>query len=152
MEKEFPWHKVTVLAQKLALAYIEKFGIILDPPDYDMDWFMSKCDTIRAGGLRRFINSIGTLGGGNHFIEIGISDQGKDQEHDYWLTIHTGSRNFGKCICEYWQGKAAKAFSKGNKEDINEQIKKLHDEIKDGKVLYQKVKELKARKKNREST
>lgn len=43
-----------------------------------------------------FYNSIGTLGGGNHFIELGI-----DEEKNYWLTVHTGSRNFGLKVCEY---------------------------------------------------
>ena len=39
--------------------------------------------------------SIGTLGGGNHFIELGRSEKtGK-----YYLTIHSGSRNFGKRVC-----------------------------------------------------
>ena len=41
--------------------------------------------------------SIGTLGGGNHFIELGRSEKtGK-----YYLTIHSGSRNFGKRVCDY---------------------------------------------------
>ena len=43
-----------------------------------------------------FYNSIGTLGGGNHFIELGI-----DKNNKYWLTVHTGSRNFGLKVCEY---------------------------------------------------
>lgn len=34
--------------------------------------------------------SIGTLGGGNHFIEVD-----KDDKNNYWLVVHTGSRNFG---------------------------------------------------------
>ena len=42
-------------------------------------------------------HSIGTLGGGNHFIELGRSEKtGK-----YYLTIHSGSRNFGKRVCDY---------------------------------------------------
>ncbi|NLG18770.1 MAG: RtcB family protein [Fibrobacter sp.] len=143
MESEFPWHDVSVLAQKFSCAYGERFGVILNPPLYDMNWFMGKCDSIRGGGVRRFINSIGTLGGGNHFVEIGISEQG-----DYWLTVHTGSRNFGKCICEYWQGMAAKRFLKESKNDAAAEIARLRSEIKDKKVLYEKIKELKAKKKN----
>lgn len=41
-----------------------------------------------------------TLGGGNHFIEL---DQGKD---GCWLIVHTGSRNLGKQVAEYYQQKA----------------------------------------------
>lgn len=47
--------------------------------------------------------SLGTLGGGNHFIEI---DRASDGEQ--YLLIHTGSRNFGKCVAEYYQDCAEK--------------------------------------------
>lgn len=43
-------------------------------------------------------NSVGTLGGGNHFIEI---DQAKDGT--FYLVIHTGSRNLGKQVAEIYQ-------------------------------------------------
>lgn len=42
--------------------------------------------------------SIGSLGGGNHFIEVDVDDTG----HHY-LVIHTGSRNLGKQVAEYYQ-------------------------------------------------
>lgn len=45
----------------------------------------------------RLLRSLGTLGGGNHFIEV---DRGKD---GYYLVIHTGSRNLGKQVAEYYQ-------------------------------------------------
>lgn len=45
-----------------------------------------------------FYKSIGTLGGGNHFIEYG-----EDTETcDGWLTIHCGSRNLGVKVANYW--------------------------------------------------
>lgn len=47
--------------------------------------------------------SLGTLGGGNHYIELGKTDSGK-----YYLTVHTGSRNFGLKICHYYQKLAKK--------------------------------------------
>lgn len=50
------------------------------------------------------VKSIATLGGGNHFIEIGKSSN----TGDIWVTIHTGSRNLGKKVCEYWQDIAVK--------------------------------------------
>ena len=54
--------------------------------------------------------SIGTLGGGNHFIEVD-----KDESEDYWLIVHTGSRNFGLKIANYFQSIAKKEMehSKG---------------------------------------
>lgn len=42
--------------------------------------------------------SMGTLGGGNHFIEIDI-----DENNNKYLVIHTGSRNLGKQVAEYYQ-------------------------------------------------
>lgn len=41
----------------------------------------------------------GSLGGGNHFVEIG-----RDEDtHDLWLVVHSGSRHFGLGIAEYHQ-------------------------------------------------
>lgn len=55
------------------------------------------------------LNSIGSLGGGNHFCEIGV-----DENENTWITIHTGSRNLGKKVCEYWQNIATlKSINKG---------------------------------------
>ncbi len=45
-----------------------------------------------------FERSIGTLGGGNHFIEVD-----KDDEGNLYLVIHTGSRRSGKDVAEYYQ-------------------------------------------------
>ena len=44
--------------------------------------------------------SMGTLGGGNHFIELD-----KDDEDNLYLVIHTGSRNLGKQIWQYYTNK-----------------------------------------------
>lgn len=52
-------------------------------------------------GTKRLERSIGTLGGGNHFIEIDRDDEGNQ-----YLIIHTGSRNLGKQVAEYYQGLA----------------------------------------------
>lgn len=55
------------------------------------------------------MNSIGTLGGGNHFIEIGRSVN----TGNVWVTVHTGSRNLGKKVCEYWQKVAVERLTCG---------------------------------------
>ena len=47
---------------------------------------------------KRVARSLGTLGGGNHFIEIDRSADGTN-----YLVIHTGSRNLGKQVAEYYQ-------------------------------------------------
>lgn len=64
--------------------------------------------------------SIGTLGGGNHFIELD-----KDDEDNIYLIVHSGSRNLGKQVAEIYQDKAEKhCRAKG----VNELIAKLKSE------------------------
>ena len=45
---------------------------------------------------------VGTLGGGNHFIELQ-----KDEEGTLWIMIHSGSRNLGKQVCDHYNDLAA---------------------------------------------
>lgn len=47
---------------------------------------------------QRVDKSLGSLGSGNHFVEIDKDDKGR-----YWLVIHSGSRNFGKQVAEAHQ-------------------------------------------------
>ena len=58
----------------------------------DLNCFRSLKDS------RRLERSLGTLGGGNHFIEIDRSSDGT-----FYLVIHTGSRNLGKQVAEIYQ-------------------------------------------------
>lgn len=46
---------------------------------------------------------VGTLGGGNHFIELQ-----KDETGALWIMIHSGSRNLGKLVGDYYNEKAKK--------------------------------------------
>lgn len=66
--------------------------------------------------------SLGTLGGGNHFIEVDVDDEGCK-----YLIIHTGSRNLGKQVAEIWQNAAIKA-THGNKDRSAEIIAQLKSE------------------------
>ncbi|MGN1194780.1 MAG: RtcB family protein, partial [Acutalibacteraceae bacterium] len=50
---------------------------------------------------KRIERSIGTLGGGNHFIEIDVDNDGRR-----YLVIHSGSRNLGKQVAEHYQNMA----------------------------------------------
>lgn len=64
---------------------------------------------------KRLYKSIGTLGGGNHFIELDKDDAGT-----YYLVVHTGSRNLGKQVAQIYQKLAVKCQS-GWAELMNEQ-------------------------------
>ena len=68
--------------------------------------------------------SIGTLGGGNHFLELD-----KDTNGNYWLVIHTGSRHLGLEVAKYYQELAyedcKEAYTGGYQMRSEEVIKKL---------------------------
>lgn len=63
---------------------------------------------------KRIERSVGTLGGGNHFIEVG-----KDDKDNIYLVIHSGSRNLGKQVADYYQNIAIDLRS-GKEEYYNE--------------------------------
>lgn len=55
----------------------------------------------KLANKNRLHRSLGSLGGGNHFIEID-----KDNDDNLYLIVHTGSRNLGKQVCEYYVDRA----------------------------------------------
>lgn len=88
---------------------------------------------------KRIERSIGTLGGGNHFIEVDVDENGTK-----YLVIHTGSRNLGKQVAEYYQNLAVEIMqgkdelfakqerliaeykAKGRRKEIQKAIAELH--------------------------
>lgn len=58
--------------------------------------------------------SVGTLGGGNHFIEID-----KDKNGNLYLIIHSGSRHLGVETAKFYQNEAYKRLSKPDRQEIN---------------------------------
>ena len=86
-----------------------------------------------------FIKSIGTLGGGNHFLEYDTNDE----EKKWAFTVHTGSRNLGKMVCQRWVYAAKgvdvdkeareaeirefKANFKGDPTEIPDHLKKIRE-------------------------
>lgn len=64
--------------------------------------------------------SIGTMGGGNHFVELGKGSDGY-----YWLTIHSGSRKLGVEVARKFQKRAEREL---RQRDNNAVIQKLKDE------------------------
>ena len=88
---------------------------------------------------KRLERSIGTLGGGYHFIEVDVDEDGTK-----YLIIHTGSRNLGKQVAEYYQNLAIEIMqgkdelyakqeqliveykAQGRRKEIQKAIKELH--------------------------
>lgn len=95
---------------------------------------------------KKFNRAIGTLGGGNHFIEVDV-----DEEGNKYLVIHTGSRNLGKQVADYYQNLAIELCSgkkemfkrkeeiiktykkQGRKQEIQKALKELEAEYKQNK-------------------
>lgn len=70
---------------------------------------------------KRFELSLGTLGGGNHFIELN-----KDDEDNLYLVVHSGSRNLGHQVASYYQNLAIKTC---NKDRLNNNLEIIPDDL-----------------------
>lgn len=75
-------------------------------PCYTLDRAFDEMDRYEEDGellgqLEAGYFQIGTLGGGNHFIELQADDEGFLS-----IMIHSGSRHFGKSVCDYFHQKA----------------------------------------------
>ncbi len=75
-------------------------------------------DRIRQ--MDRELRAIGSLGGGNHFIEID-----KDEEGNLYLVIHSGSRHLGKKVADIYQDLAYRRPDRENKEELQKKIDEL---------------------------
>lgn len=64
--------------------------------------------------------SLGTLGGGNHFIEVD-----KDEEGTIYVVVHSGSRHLGLEVAQYYQEEAYKSLNGQTKKDIERLIADL---------------------------
>lgn len=83
-----------------------------------------------------FYYSVGTLGGGNHFIEVGES--ANDGSH--YLTIHSGSRNFGLKVCNYHSKKML--AQRGLTQDYFDEFKQITRNTQPTSDIPQKLEEL----------
>ena len=83
--------------------------------------------------------SAGSLGGGNHFIEID-----KDDDNNKYLVIHTGSRNLGSQVAELYQELADSIVNHGYKDYINKKqdVIKTYKELGKQKEIQDKLNEL----------
>ena len=86
--------------------------------------------------LEKAENSIGTLGGGNHFIEADKSSDGS-----IYIIIHSGSRHLGVEVAKYYQNEAYRRLNKTAQSDIDELIARLKAEGKT-KNIQQEIKKL----------
>ena len=81
--------------------------------------------------------SLGTLGGGNHFIEVDRDDEG-----GLYLVIHSGSRHLGLEVAAWYQNEAYQRLNKSSKSDEAALIAKLKSEGRD-KEIQKAIRKLK---------
>ena len=72
-----------------------------------------------------FERSIGTLGGGNHFIEVDV-----DEDGHHYLVLHSGSRNLGKQVADYYQQLAIERVY-GSREEFANRRNRIIRELKE---------------------
>ena len=82
--------------------------------------------------LKSAYRQLGTLGGGNHFIEIQ-----KDSEGFIWLMVHSGSRNFGYKIAKEYHERAVKLCSRWHSDIPDTELSFLPIESRDGKEYFE---------------
>ncbi|WP_135302273.1 RtcB family protein [Haloarcula amylovorans] len=123
---EFPFDRANEVFEGFDDAFEARFGERVDPIEfdfggYDGEYFESLCERVLADqrqGMGHVIQSAGTLGGGNHFVEFACARE----SGDYWLVIHSGSRYLGKSVAEFWQSKATDRRAIGSiREEVPEE-------------------------------
>ena len=90
-------------------------------------------DGINVNNAKR---CLGTLGGGNHFIEVD-----RDSDGTLYLVIHTGSRNLGAGVAEFYQKRGYQVLSQKLEEKYNALLKKVKNEEERKKILREKEEE-----------
>ncbi len=103
----------------------------------DIDLTYLKCFGKPKINLDRAVKSIGTLGGGNHFIEVD-----KDEDGVIYIVIHSGSRHLGLEVANYYQDKSYKQMNQNDTEDIGKMIEDYKKQGRE-KEIQERIMEMK---------
>lgn len=111
--------------QKLDKLIYEKipsgFAIHSTPHSFAEKIDLSALRCAKFVNLQRAYHSMGTLGGGNHFIEVNQNDAGT-----LYIVVHSGSRHIGLEVANYYQRAGYEALNKNDKNAVNELIAQYH--------------------------
>ena len=91
------------------------FEIRKEPHRYAEEIDLSELACAAHVNLPRAEKSIGTLGGGNHFIEIDRDDEG-----NLYLVVHSGSRHLGVEVAKYYQEEGYKVLNRSDDASVKE--------------------------------
>lgn len=95
------------------------YGRVLRGSDYIKSSLRFLNTPLTDEQIKNIHKSLGTLGSGNHFIELG---EGKD---NYYLTVHSGSRGLGALIFKYWKDRAEKYYKQIRQDNVKSQINNI---------------------------
>jgi RNA-splicing ligase RtcB len=87
------------------------------PYNEDIDLTRLRCRQEAKLNLDRATKSLGTLGGGNHFIEANKDDSGK-----LYIVVHSGSRHLGLEVATFYQEQAYRMLNSNTKQDMDQLI------------------------------
>ena len=119
-EREINFAKLDALIRK-EIPYGREVRDTLHALNSEIDLTQLRCaDQVNLSRARR---SIGSLGGGNHFIEVDRSEDGR-----LFLVVHSGSRHLGTEVAEYYQNEGRRALWGGANYQIQEAIAQLKAE------------------------
>lgn len=123
-ETGFPWSLANMQQLVFTSSLNKHFGTNYKGPDYTPKWFFDLCKRVNCKPVVG-VNSIGSLGGGNHFIEFSISERTKHTG----VTVHSGSRNLGLKIANYWQRKAVANLKERHRTKHEAAIKHIKENL-----------------------
>jgi len=105
------------------------FEVRKTPHRYNEQIDLTQLCCLKAVQLDRAQKSIGTLGGGNHFIEVNKDDEG----HQY-VVVHSGSRHLGLEVAKYYQEAGYKQLNRNDKADMEALIARYKSEGRDKEI------------------
>lgn len=140
VKNQYPFEKATnelrVFAEQSDADYTDELLEFVNNGGYDIDYFKNLASD-RAGEMATYfdtqtaINAVGTLGSGNHFIEIAQSDE----TGEYWVVIHSGSRSLGEKTALYHQQRAIE-FRDGRADEARNTLRDLTNTYKSEYVNF----------------
>jgi len=140
VKNQFPWETANERLESFINSttgeHTKPLQSFLDDGGYDIEYFKELCEE-RAGRMSTYFNtkkgisSVGTLGSGNHFLEIGQSDE----TGEYWIVVHSGSRGLGENTAKYHQQRAIK-LRDGRADTARDELRELVDEYDESFVKF----------------
>ncbi|MBQ8001922.1 MAG: RtcB family protein [Clostridia bacterium] len=134
-QKEIDFDKLDKIIRRNVPSGFNVRGI---PHRYNEEIQLDKLRCIDHIDKERAVHSLGSLGGGNHFIEID-----RDSMERLYLVVHSGSRHLGVEVAQFYQEEGFKALYGGLDVQVEELIKRLKAEGRETEIEAQ-VKKIRA--------